>query len=143
MARLHGWLEKVGVDLFRDIDLSKPYPTYIDLLELLDAGTSAMERREPWETTYYWGKHDDERQIIVYWKSKEVQEKLRERRRINIEFWGDILRFEFRMRRPKQIKKYLKMSTGTDLLEGWGRLPEALNTIFRDTRRHHSPQTSG
>ena len=86
LARLHGQLKKVGfrcdlddirsapllqVDLFRDIDLHLPYPTYVELLELLDAGSPTMKRRLSHKTTYYWGSNKQERQIVVYWKSKQ------------------------------------------------------------------------
>ena len=126
------------VDIFRDIDLQYPYAEYIPVIERLRVP------HLPWwqdktGSSQYWGRKGQPHQLTCYCKSKKEKEDYWKEYGRHIEFFGDILRCEYRMLKPDKIRQVLGMETVRNLMDGWDKLPSVFNDVLRETLYRYDP----
>jgi len=105
------------VDLFKNINLDKPYECYNGLMKALRANKLKKYNHEN-----SWYFTNTLRQVIIYDKTRELKEK----RKYETEH-PNIMRVEYRMRKKQKCASELHYSTLSELLNNWNDLDKIYN----------------
>ena len=108
------------VDLFKNINLDKPYECYNGLMKALRANKLKKYNHEN-----SWYFTNTLRQVIIYDKTRELKEK----RKYETEH-PNIMRVEYRMKKKQKCASDLHYSTLGELIDNWNDLDRIFTEII-------------